>query len=128
MTRHRLYKSEPKEVRETLNRAIAMAETARDLQCDLLQVLRNIDQKKFYLRYGYRSLTGFCRQALQLPRLQAQSLVTEVRRNPGPGRPVDQDSTCAAFFETPVSEQSENQNQTKEMGRFADSNSLLWPF
>lgn len=117
MTRHRLYKSEPKEVRETLNRAIEMAETARDLQCDLIQVLRNIDQKKFYLRYGYRSLTGFCRQALQLPRLQAQSLVTEVRRNPGPGRPI----------ETPVSEQSENQNQTEEMGRFADSNSLLWP-
>lgn len=87
MTRHSLYKHEAKEVRETLNRAIEIAETARHLHCDLIQVLREIDQKRFYVRYGYRSLSGFCRRALRLSRLHAQSLVIEVRREGEPWRP-----------------------------------------
>lgn len=91
MTPHLLRKHEPKEVRETLNRAIEIAETARHLELDLIQVLREIDKKKFYVRYGYRSLSGFCRRALRLSRLRAQSIVIEVRRDGEPWSPPSDD-------------------------------------
>lgn len=35
---------------------------------------------KYYLRYGFRSLRPFCEKALRLSRIQAQRIVTEVRR------------------------------------------------
>lgn len=82
MTRHNLYKYHPKEVRDTLNLAVEIAAQMHDTERELIFLLREIDQKRFYNRYGYRSLLSFCKRALGLSRVQAQRIVTEVRRLP----------------------------------------------
>ena len=79
MGRHLLYWQNPKEVRDTLNKVVQMADLLHAQEQDLIERLRAIDEQRFYVRYGYKSLRGFCIQGLHFSRTQAQRIVTEVR-------------------------------------------------
>ena len=78
--RHTLYKQEPKYVRDTLNQARETADLIHQLEQKLIIQLREIDQKRLYVRYGFNSLMGFCRVGLKFSKLQSQRLATLVRR------------------------------------------------
>lgn len=78
--RHALFKQEPKIVRDTLNKAVEKSDRIHDFERDLIILLKEIDQNRFYVRYGYKSLRGFCNFGLKFTRTQAQRIVTEVRR------------------------------------------------
>lgn len=80
MTRHQLYKLHPKYVRDTLNSAVKMSDDLLSKEKELISLLIQIDEKRLYLRYGFRSLRPFCVKALRLSRIQAQRIVTETRR------------------------------------------------
>ncbi len=80
MARTKLFKYHPKEVRDKLREAIAIADQILELEKNLVEVLAEIDGKRFYTRVGIKSLRGFCRQALRLNRTRSQSLTTRVRR------------------------------------------------
>ncbi len=80
MTRHKLYQTHPKFVRDTLNSAVEKSDELLAKERELISLLTLIDQNRFYLRYGFRSLRPFCVKALKFSRIQAQRIVTEVRR------------------------------------------------
>lgn len=79
--RHTLYNQDPKFVRDSLNKAVEKADKIHDFERDLIILLKEIDQNRFYVRYGYNSLRGFCNFALKFSRTQSQRIVTEVRRS-----------------------------------------------
>lgn len=81
MTKQRNRKVHPKIVRDSLLRAVETSDHMRATEQKLVEMLTDIDQKKFYVRFGYKSLMGFCYQALKLPKTQSQSIVTKVRRS-----------------------------------------------
>lgn len=78
--RHTLYKQEPKIVRDALNEAIEKSDRLHDYEKELILLLKEIDQNRFYVRYGYKSLRGFCNFGLKFSRTQSQRIVIEVRR------------------------------------------------
>jgi hypothetical protein len=80
MSRHRLYHYHPKIVRDTLNTAKNISEEILILEEKLIEYLIEIDEKRFFVRYGYKSLMGFCNHGLKFSRTQSQRLVTQVRR------------------------------------------------
>jgi hypothetical protein len=80
MSRHKLFYQNPTHIRERLNEAIELAAEIHELERKLIEKLEAIDNGKFYVRYSYRSLTGFCRYALKFSRTQSQRIVTQVRR------------------------------------------------
>lgn len=80
MGNHRLFFYNPKLVRKQLNKATDLALHIHESEKSLIQMLYDIDQKRFYVRYGFNSLTGFCRFGLQFSKTQAQRIVTLVRR------------------------------------------------
>lgn len=80
MTRHRLYHEEPKHVRDTLNHAFKVVQKVHQAENELIQLLFEIDQKRFYVRYGYNSLMGFCVNGLKFTRIQGRRIATLVRR------------------------------------------------
>lgn len=80
MGRHKLFSYDAKVVRDKLNLA---AETAAEIHVkekSLIQILYQIDRKRFYVRYGFNSLMGFCQFSLKFSKTQAQRIVTAVRR------------------------------------------------
>lgn len=81
MTQHYLHQIHPKTVRDTLNSAVEKSDELSAIEKELISLLTVIDQQRFYLRYGFRSLRPFCETALRLTRVQAQRIVTEVRRS-----------------------------------------------
>lgn len=81
MTRHRLFHVEPKLVRKILRRASLYANEIHELESELIQILREIDQNRFFVRLGYKSLRTFCIHGLKFTHTQGQRLATEVRRN-----------------------------------------------
>jgi len=81
MSRHKLFYQDPKVIRNQLNAAIELSIQIHQQEKALIQMLCEIDQRRFYVRYGYNSLMGFCQFGLKFSKMQAQSLVTKVRRS-----------------------------------------------
>ena len=81
MGRHKLFYQDAKTVRDRLNTVIEMAADIHQRENSLIKLLCPIDQKKLYVRYGFNSLTGFCRYGLQFSKTQTQRIVTQVRRD-----------------------------------------------
>lgn len=80
MTRHRLYSFEPHTVRNTLNDAVQTADKIHDLEKSLVDKLVEIDRHRYFVRFGYNSLRGFCVNGLRFTKNRAQGLVTKVRQ------------------------------------------------
>lgn len=80
MTRHRFYLSDIKTVRTRLYAVEDLAEEIHKKEKELIEKLYIIDQKRYYVLYGFKSLRGYCEKALRLTRTQAQRIVTKVRR------------------------------------------------
>lgn len=80
MGNHKLFHLNPKLVRNTLNEAIDLASHVHEAERVLIAKLYDIDEQKFYIRYGFKSLSGFCKGALNFTKPQTQRLVTQVRR------------------------------------------------
>lgn len=80
MAREKLRNFNPKEVRDTLNKAIQISDTWKTCELDLIHELKKIDHNRFFVRYGYCSLSGFCMNGLGLSRFHTQRIVTRVRK------------------------------------------------
>ncbi len=80
MRRHKLWNFEPKLVRDTLNQASQCADHVHKVELELIQQLIKIDENRFFVRFGYKSLRTFCIEDLKFTRIQAQRIVSEVRR------------------------------------------------
>lgn len=91
MSRHLLFYIDPKLVRDTLNDAVETADEMLLFEARLIEKLRLIDQKRYYVRYGFRSLTGFVRHYLRISKTQTQRIVTQVRRNEPTDNNMDRD-------------------------------------
>ncbi|MEZ0391351.1 MAG: hypothetical protein ACAH59_03990 [Pseudobdellovibrionaceae bacterium] len=81
MGHHKLFYQNGKMIRDRLNEARERAQKILQLEKDLIEMLIEIDQKKFYVRYGFKSLNGFCRFGLKFSKTQAQRITTQVRRS-----------------------------------------------
>jgi hypothetical protein len=92
MGRHKLFYKDSKTVRDSLNLAIEMAHVIHQNEKDLVEQLHRIDRERFYVRYGYKSLTGFCRESCGFSKTQAQRIVTRVRRFVPTDKIVDRQS------------------------------------
>lgn len=79
--KHRLYNYDAKVVRDTLNKAIEKSDKIHQLEKELISLLKEVDERRFYVRYGYKSLMGFCNFGLRFSRTQTYRIVTEVRRS-----------------------------------------------
>jgi hypothetical protein len=80
MTKPRLFYYEPKFVRDTLRAARDKALALQQAEKELIEALYEVDQRRFYVRLGYRSLRTFLIEGLKFTRTQAQRITTEVRR------------------------------------------------
>ncbi|MGZ3727316.1 MAG: hypothetical protein ACXWQQ_16060 [Pseudobdellovibrio sp.] len=80
MTRETLWGINGRLVRDKLNLAVEVADELHKAENDLVRILLEIDRNKFYIRVGFKSLSGFCHHALHLSETQAQRIVTRVRR------------------------------------------------
>ena len=80
MSHHKLFYQAPKIIRNNLNDAVNLATKIHENERSLIEMLHTIDQRRFYIRFGYKSLTGFCRFGLRFSKTQAQRIVTQVRR------------------------------------------------
>lgn len=80
MTREKLFYTSSKLVRDSLNLAVVRADQIHEDEKKLIKILYEIDQNRFYVRYGYKTLMGFCNNALKFSKTQSQRLVTAVRR------------------------------------------------
>ena len=90
MGHHKLFYKNPKVVRDSLNEATDLADAILANERELIKKLVPIDRQRYYVRYGYRSLSGFCRDGLKLSKTQTQRIVTQVRRSePWPSVPTD---------------------------------------
>jgi hypothetical protein len=79
--RHKLFFFDGVVVRTRLNEAVDLAAQIHEQEQCLIELLRGIDRRKLYLRYGYRSLRGFCQFGLRFSKTQAQRIATQVRRS-----------------------------------------------
>lgn len=80
MTRHKLINYEAKIVRDELNETADLADHIHEQEVILIKKLYSLHQRRFYTRYGYNSLTGYCRFGLKFSKTQTQRIVTQVRR------------------------------------------------
>lgn len=81
MSKPKLFYHDAKMIRDHLNKAIDIASQIHENESSLVKLLYHIDQKSFYVRYGFNSLTGFCRFGLRFSKTQTQRIVTQVRRH-----------------------------------------------
>ncbi|MDZ4660502.1 MAG: hypothetical protein SGJ18_02665 [Pseudomonadota bacterium] len=81
MSRHRLWHFEPKLVRDTLHHVFQCAKQIHEIELELIRQLSQIDENRYFVRLGYKSLRTFCVHDLKFTRTQAQRIVTEVRRH-----------------------------------------------
>ncbi len=65
MSRHRHYYYDPKMIRDTLNAAVEKANEVQAKEYELIQLLRIIDEHRYYVPCGYNSLRGYCQQSLR---------------------------------------------------------------
>lgn len=93
MTREKLRYLNAKTVRDHLNLAVDLTDQIKKYENELVKALLQIDQHRYYIRYGYKSLRGFCIQGLNFGETQAQRIVTLVRRSePTPRIGIQEDS------------------------------------
>jgi hypothetical protein len=79
MTRSKLFFENPKIIRDILLDVVHRADLLHDQEQKLIAVLSEIDKKRLYVKFGYKSLRGFCNHALKFSRTQSQRIATEVR-------------------------------------------------
>lgn len=80
MTRRMHFTISAKIVRDTLDEAVQVADKIHEKESNLILLLHQIDQERFYVRYGYKSLLGFCRSGLKFTKAQSLRLATAARR------------------------------------------------
>ena len=80
MTRPRLLIFEPKLVRDTLTQCFDLSQQLHDAEKNLIQNLHEVDQNRFFVRLGYRSLRTFCIEGLGITKVQAQRILLKIRR------------------------------------------------
>ena len=80
MARTRLHNYEPKYVRDKLREVRILAAQIHFLERQLINMICEIDQKKFYVRMGCNSLKAYCNKDLKFTLTQSQRIATEVRR------------------------------------------------
>lgn len=80
MTRQRNFTIHPKIIRDSLLQATEIADQIHKIELDLIKMLFQIDQQRFYVRFGFKSLMGFCQHGLKFSKTQSQRIVTCVRR------------------------------------------------
>ena len=78
--REKLWGISGKLVRDKLNLAVEVADELHKSENDLVRILLEIDRNKFFIRVGFKSLSGFCHHGLHLSETQTQRIVTRVRR------------------------------------------------
>ena len=76
----RMHHNIPKVARDKLNLAVDRADDLHQQEEGLVELLYEIDQNKFFVRFGYKSLRGFCIGGLKFSKTQSQRIVTKVRR------------------------------------------------
>ena len=90
MGHHKLFYKDAKIVRHSLNEATDLADLILAHERELIRKLITIDRQRYFVRYGFRSLSGFCRDGLKLFKTQTQRIVTQVRRSESwPPVPMD---------------------------------------
>lgn len=80
MGRRKFHGCEVKSIRDELNYAGELAAEIQERENLLVDVLRFIDAQRWFVHYGYKSLSGFCVKDLGFSRTQTQRIVTRVRR------------------------------------------------
>ncbi len=80
MSRRIFYHSEPRYIRKILNNARESADQMKLAEQKLVEVLREVDNNRFYVWLGFKSLQGYCVHFLKLGRTRSQRIVTRVRR------------------------------------------------
>ncbi len=80
MTRTQYYGKDPHIFREAFWKIASCADEMSEREDQLVKLLAKFDERRFYVYFGYKSLSGFCAQALKLSRTQSQRIVTRVRR------------------------------------------------
>lgn len=81
MTKPQHFKINSNLVRDSLTRAVEISDRIQESEKILVDMLYEIDKQKFYVRFGYKSLMGFCNHGLRLTKTQSQRVVTNVRRH-----------------------------------------------
>ena len=64
MTQRMHFKTSGKIVRDSLLEVVALADDIFIKEEALVKALKNIDEQRFYVRFGYKSLMGFCNHGL----------------------------------------------------------------
>ena len=80
MGQPRLQHWEPKFVRDKVRQSFEFANELHKHELELILILREIDEHRFFVRVGCKSLQAYCIKALGFTRVQAQRIVTQVRR------------------------------------------------
>lgn len=76
----RLFKYQPALLRHKLREARRISRKVHESENELIALLREFDEHRFFIRAGYRSLRTYCIRGLKISRTQAQRIVTQVRR------------------------------------------------
>lgn len=80
MTKRRNWNVPTKIIRNLNQEAIYWAANILAAEVKLIPVLQEMDRNRYYVRFGYKSLRGYCTKALLLSESQSQRIVTQVRR------------------------------------------------
>jgi hypothetical protein len=80
MARPRNFGLDPHPLRQINLLASETAEKIHALEDDLIKILHEMDQKRIYVRFGHKSLRGYCVNGLGFSRTQSQRIVTRIRR------------------------------------------------
>ena len=80
MSKEKLSQYQPQFVRDTLNSSIDLMTEFVTAEIRLIQYLALIDQNRFFIRYGYKSIRGYCMGALKLTKTQSQIIIIKIRR------------------------------------------------
>ncbi len=80
MTQRKHFKISSHLVRYNLDSAVRLADEILAKEIELISFLEIIDQERFYVRYGYKSLQGFCTHGLRLTKTQSLRLINAIRR------------------------------------------------
>jgi len=80
MTKPRNFKIDAKKVRDSLRAATELADQIHDFEKKLILQLTEIDEHRYYVRYGFNSLRGYCNRGLLFSKTQSQRIATSVRQ------------------------------------------------